>query len=74
MAHSLTVTLDENTYDHLMALADREGQSAEEWVRATVANIFDDPLIALAGSIDSGVPDLAERHDQYLGEILAGDR
>lgn len=74
MSRSLTVTPDENTYGHLMALAAREGQSAEEWVRVTVANILDDPLIALAGSIDSGVPDLADRYDQYLGEILAGDK
>mgnify|MGYP000515943231 CR=1 FL=1 len=29
-----------------------------------------DPLFQLAGSITSKIPDLAENHDQYLGEAL----
>jgi hypothetical protein len=38
--------------------------------REHTGGIEDDPLLALAGSLESAVPDLAERHDYYLGQAL----
>jgi predicted DNA-binding antitoxin AbrB/MazE fold protein len=33
----------------------------------------DDPLLRLAGTIESDVTDAADRHDQYLGQALADE-
>lgn len=32
--------------------------------------VLNDPLMRLAGTFNSGVPDLAARHDYYLGKAL----
>ena len=35
--------------------------------------IESDPLFALAGTIESSVTDIGERHDHYIGESLQDD-
>ena len=36
-------------------------------------SIESDPLFALAGTIESSVKDIGERHDHYIGESLQDD-
>jgi predicted CopG family antitoxin len=70
MSKTLTITITDELYQALKNLADKEGKSAEDvgasWLAATVERISKDPLMALAGVLDSGIPDLAERHDDYI--------
>ena len=75
MSKTLTLEISDELHQALKELADKEGKSAEDvgaaWLAATIKRIADDPLIGLAGAVDSGVPDLAERHDDYIGQHLA---
>lgn len=68
MAHTLTITLDDRTYAELEAMARIRGESLEGIASTAVQGLCDDPLLALAGSFDSGLPDLALRHDDYLAQ------
>ena len=71
---TLTLEISEELYQALQELASRQGQSAEvlggTWLSATVERVANDPLMRLAGSFDSGVPDLAARHDHYINRHL----
>jgi len=50
-------------------------QEYEQWRtgHSTQPETGEDPLAAFAGIIESGIPDLAARHDDYLGEALGRD-
>ena len=45
-----------------------------EWLTKLVIKVTNDPLFRLAGAIESGIPDLAERHDFYLGQGALGEK
>jgi hypothetical protein len=74
MSRTLTLELAEDLYQALKDLAEKEGRSAEDlgaaWLAATIDRVANDPVMKLAGTLHSGVPDLAERHDDYLGNHL----
>lgn len=76
MSQTLTLEIPDELYQALKELAAKEGKSAEDlgavWLAATIERIANDPLMNLAGALNSGVPDLAERHDHYLGQYLMG--
>ena len=71
MSRSLTLQIDDHLYEALSDRARRQGRSAEDvgaaWLTALIERAMADPVMRLAGSLDSGTPDLAARHDEYLG-------
>ena len=70
MSRSLTLQIDDRLYEALSARARHQGRSAEDvgaaWLAAMIERATADPVMRLAGSLDSGTPDLATGHDQYL--------
>ncbi len=73
--HSLTLQLPDEIFEPLMRQAQRAGNSPEgfvtDWVASVVLSPPDDPLLKLLGTLDSDVSDVAEKHDEYLGQALA---
>ena len=73
----IQVYLRQDQIDPLRAEAKRRGISLAELVRQGVdrlleeAPVEEDPLWKIVGIMDSGVGDLAEKHDKYLTEIYA---
>jgi hypothetical protein len=59
------------------AVASRRGVSFAELVRQALDNFLaetpveEDPLWNIIGSFDSGLGDLAEKHDEYLARTIA---
>ena len=82
MSKTLTITLSDALEQALEETAAQSQKSREDIVvqlltqtlisndKPNSANDTDDPLMALFGSIESNIPDLAERHDDYLGQAL----
>jgi hypothetical protein len=72
--HQLTLQLPDDVYAPLLDRAQRAGKSPEavaaDFVSTCVSSSESDPLIALLGSIDSDLTDVAERHDEYIGAEL----
>lgn len=70
MSRSLTLQIDDRLYEALSERARRQGRSAEDvgaaWLAAVIERALGDPVMRLAGSLDSGTPDLATHHDDYL--------
>lgn len=70
MSKAITLELPDQVYHSLSKFAAKEGRSTEEvgadWLATFVQRVADDPLMKFAGTLDSGTPDLAERHDDYL--------
>lgn len=68
------VYLDQNTYQRLQRRRERLGLSLADQIRAAVRlyleqagdEYLDDPIWRIAGRMESGVGDLATRHDRYL--------
>jgi hypothetical protein len=75
MPQSLTIEVPEDVYLRLEKWASQQGTTpaalATDWVSRRVAELEQDPLIRWAGTLDLEVSDVAERHDDYLGDALA---
>ncbi len=75
----LQVYLRSDQLDALRALSKRRRESIAGLVRKGVDKLLDevppeeDPLMGVVGLYDSGVSDLAEKHDDYLAEMIAGE-
>ena len=74
MAHTLTIDIAETVYDTLEKWAAHQGTTPEalagDWVARRAIELENDPLMRWAGAIDSEIADVAERHDEYLGQAL----
>jgi hypothetical protein len=68
MAHTIALTLDDRTYAELEVMARNRGETPESIAASAVHTLCEDPLLSLAGCLDTGTPDLALRHDCYLAE------
>ena len=70
MTRSLTLQIEDRLYEALSDRARRQGRSAEDvgasWLAAMIERAAADPVMRLAGSLDSATPDLARNHDEYL--------
>ena len=78
MTHQLTLELPEDVYLPLASKAQEMGQSVEATATACLAESLGaappgSRLRRWAGAFDSGVPDAATRHHDYLGKALADD-
>jgi hypothetical protein len=73
----LTIQIPEAVFQCLQERAKLLGKTPEvvaaECIAQSVGPADDDPLMKLFGSIDSGLGDVAERHDEYLGQALADE-
>lgn len=74
MTQTLTLQIPEEIYQPLRAIAQRRGQSAEEftleWLATSIQHFTDDPLEPLLGSVQSNIADWTEKADDYLGKNL----
>lgn len=80
MGHTITVELPDEVFAPLERRATEEGIPPQEllvtWVRkqmeveeeAYPVTLETDPLVEFIGAFESGEPDLAQRHDEYLAE------
>lgn len=70
MNRTLTLQIEDRLYDALSDRARRQGRSAEDvgasWLAAMIERTLSDPVMRLAGALDTGTPDLAQNHDDYL--------
>lgn len=83
MSKTLTITLPDTLEQALAQTAAKANQSTEEVAvqlltqalksqedLPTAPDPASDPLLQLAGCIQSDVPDLADNHDHYIGQAL----
>ena len=74
MDHALKVEVPDELYERLVKKAQEAGRTPEEvaadCLRSSDQTLADDPLLQLAGSFESDVRDVSERHDHYLGQGL----
>lgn len=80
MMHTLTIELPAETFIVIEEQAKEKGvepaQVAVEWLSDAArraGEMTTDPLIALFGTIESPVTDVAERHDDYIGQAVLKD-
>ncbi len=72
----IQVYLRHDQLDRLRSLAERRGVSIAELVRQGVDLLLaetpadHDPLLDIVGIVEGGPTDLAEKHDEYLAQII----
>jgi len=72
----LQIYLRSDQMDALRSLSKRRGESMAELVREGVDRILEEvppeenPLLDIIGIFDSGVGDLAEKHDEFLAKMI----
>lgn len=70
------VYLRQDQLEALRAMSSRRGESIAGLVRDGVDKLLDeipleeDPLMDIIGIYDSGIGDLAEKHDEYLTQMI----
>jgi len=82
MAKTVTITLTDDLEEVITSQAERLNKSPEEIVLQVLSqqlttlfqpNLLQaesDPLLRLIGSLNIDIPDLAENHDDYIGQAL----
>jgi hypothetical protein len=72
----IQVYLRREQLDALRGLAERRKVSVAELIRQGVDRLLsdvpidDDPILDIIGMVEGGPPDLAEKHDEYLAQII----
>jgi hypothetical protein len=67
MRHTLVLDIPEEAYQDLVRSANEKGQSAEKAAAEILADALGDPVLKLAGCLSFNSPDIAARHDEYIG-------
>jgi hypothetical protein len=73
----IQIYLRQEQLDALRALARHRSVSMAKLVRQAIDRLLDevpveeDPALNMIGSFDSGLGDLAEKHDEYLTQMIA---
>ncbi len=71
----MTIDIPEPVYHSLEKWAAQEGTTPEAlvgvWLARRLIDLENDPLMRWAGAIDSDIADVAQRHDEYLGQSLS---
>ncbi|NCO32739.1 MAG: hypothetical protein GW893_02555 [Armatimonadetes bacterium] len=74
MAHTMTLQVPDDIYQPLVNAAeviDRQPEEvAVEWLSSVANDVNHDPLLALAGTLECELTDVADRHDDYIGQGL----
>ena len=75
----IQIYLREDQMETLRRVAERRGESITALVRQGVDLLLEglppqeDPLLEIIALYDSGLGDLAEKHDEYLAETIKGE-
>jgi len=75
----IQIYLREDQMETLRRVAERRGESIAALVRQGVDLLLEglppqeDPLLEIIALYDSGLGDLAEKHDEYLAETIKGE-
>ena len=74
MGYTLVLEVPEEAYKPLVETAKQRGFTPEalatEWLIDAIQTAMDDPLENLIGAFHSSVPDWADQHDKYIGDML----
>jgi hypothetical protein len=74
MEHTLILEVPEEVYQPLIKKAQQVGLTPEkvvlQWLISAIKPLTGDPLLQLAGIFESGVTDVSEKHDEYIGQGL----
>jgi len=74
MGHTLQLNIPDDVYEVLRSRAEQQGttleQVAEDYLSRSAMSLEEDPLLRLAGVLDSDLGDVAELHDLYIGREL----
>jgi len=74
MPKVLSIELPDEAYDALQKLSQEFGVPAEQlassWLTKQIQHAVNDPLAKWIGAIETGIPDWAERHDEFIGKAL----
>jgi len=77
MTHTLTLEIPEQVYEPLVKAAERSGRTPEyvalEYLANEVARFENDPLERFIGTLDSGITEWANKHDEYIGRALMNE-
>ena len=75
MSHTLTIEVPDTIYKPLKRTAAQSGQSPEalviQWLSLAVQQQTDDPLEQFIGALRGPGSAWADRHDQFLGQVVA---
>jgi hypothetical protein len=72
MSHTLVLEIPDEAYQGLVRSASEKGKSPEKIAVEILADTLGDPVLNLAGCLTFHSPDIAARHDEYIGAgILA---
>lgn len=76
MSHTLTLDVSEEVYTLLVKAAKQTGQLPEtlanELLTAVTRKLTDDPVEQFIGALKSPVSDWADKHDEYIGNVIMG--
>lgn len=78
MSRTVTLELPEALYAALVDKAQQQRSTPEQLIFDSLAAAFgngappaeEDPLLQLAGCIETDITDIAERHHDYIGQAL----
>jgi hypothetical protein len=74
MSHTIKLDLPDEIYELLNRQATEAGKSVEDFAAACLSAAAptsgQDPLLQLAGVLESDVADVAEQHDRYIGQRI----
>jgi len=78
MSRTITLEIPEETYEAIEMQAETKGlepaQMVVEWLSEAIRQAqmaAEDPLEALIGTLECEVTDVAEHHNDYIGQALA---
>ena len=78
MSRTITLKIPEETYEAIEMQAESKGlepvQIVMEWLSEAIRQAqiaAEDPLEALIGTLECEATDVAEHHDDYVGQALA---
>lgn len=72
----LQIYLRNDQLETLRIVAERRGESIAELIRQSVDMFLDelppdeDPLLDIVSLFDSGIGDLADKHDEFIAEMI----
>jgi hypothetical protein len=74
MGHSITINLSDKAYEDLLRASRDRNEAPEAVAEKLLSDAVSDPLISLFGSLEFSSPDIAERHDEYIGAGIHADQ
>jgi hypothetical protein len=74
MSQALTLNLPDDAYRALLQAGRDRSEPPENVASRLLAEVLSDPLVSLFGCLEYSSPDVADHHDQYIGESILAER